>query len=143
LIALGIGIVVVALVLSLVVVIALDPGPTPGDVAIAYEQAWDRLDFDAIWTMSGRELRDSQSRGDFLAAKERAYAGRPALSALADAVEIDEELVGSELAVVHTRLALADGASVRNQIELAFRDGGWKVIGYHLQGDPPAPPSSN
>jgi hypothetical protein len=141
-IALGIAIVVVALVLSLVVVIALDPGPGPGDVAIAYEQAWDRLDFDALWTLSGAELRDSRSRGDFLTAKQEAYAGRSSLAALASEVEIDEELVGAELAVVHTRIELLDGASVRNQIELAFRDGAWKVIGYHLVGEPP-PSSSN
>ena len=63
--------------------------------------------------------------------------GRPALGELANQVEVDDELVGSDLAVVHTRLRLRDGASVRNQVELAFRDGAWKVIGYHLEGAPP------
>jgi hypothetical protein len=133
--ALGITILVVALAIALVVIVALDPGPTPSDVAIAYEEAWDRLDFDTLWTLSGTELRDDRSRADFLQAKADAYAGRSALAALANQVEVDEELVGSELAVVHTRLQLRDGASVRNQVELAFRDGTWKVIGYRLEGD--------
>ena len=135
--ALGILLLVVALAIALVVIVALDPGPTPSDVAIAYEEAWDRLDFDALWTLSGTELRDERSRGDFLQAKADAYAGRSALAALANQVEVDEELVGSDVAVVHTRLQLRDGASVRNQVELAFRDGAWKVIGYRLEGELP------
>ena len=140
--ALGITITVVALAIALVVIVALDPGPTPGDVAIAYEQAWDRLDFNTLWTLSGTELRDSRTRDDFLQGKGEAYAGRSALAALARQVEVDDELVGSELAVVHTRLQLRDGASVRNQVELAFRDGAWKVIGYRLEGEPPASSSN-
>jgi len=136
--ALGITILVAALAITLVVIVALDPGPTPSDVAIAYEEAWDRLDFVTLWTLSGTELRDDRTRADFLRAKGEAYAGRSTLAELANQVEVDDELVGSELAVVHTRLQLRDGASVRNQVELAFRDGAWKVIGYRLEGEPPA-----
>jgi hypothetical protein len=135
--ALWITLLVAALAIALVVIVALDPGPTPSDVAIAYEEAWDRLDFDTLWTLSGIELRDHRTRADFLQAKGDAYTGRSALAELANQVEVDEELVGSELAVVHTRLRLRDGASVRNQVELAFRDGTWKVIGYRLEGAPP------
>jgi len=38
---------------------------------------------------------------------------------------------------------LRDGTSVRNQIQLALREGTWKVIGYHLEPDTSAehPPS--
>ncbi len=135
--ALWITILVAALAIALVVIIALDPGPTPSDVAIAYEEAWDRLDFDTLWTLSGTELRDQRTRADFLRAKGDGATGRSALAELANQVEVDDELVGSDLAVVHTRLRLRDGASVRNQVELAFRDGAWKVIGYHLEGAPP------
>jgi hypothetical protein len=137
-IAVGIAIIVVALVLALVVVIALDPGPSPGDVAIAYEHAWDRLDFDALWTLSGTELRDSRSRGEFIAAKEQAYADQRSLMSLVREVHVDEELVAFELAEVRTRVHLRDGETVRNQVRLALRDSAWKVIGYHLQGESPA-----
>jgi hypothetical protein len=142
--ALGIAIVVIALVLALVVVIALDPGPAPSDVAVAYEQAWDRLDFETLWALSGNELRDSRTRTDFVKAKRAAYEDQRALAALAREVEIEEELVGSELAVVRTRLELHDGTTVCNQIELALRDGTWKVTGYklHPEGAPAQPESS-
>jgi hypothetical protein len=137
-VAVGIAVIVVALVLALVVVIGLDPGPSPGDVAIAYEQAWDRLDFESLWTLSGTELRDSRSRGDFVVAKEQAYAGQRSLMSLVREVHVDEELVGFELAEVRTRVQLRDGETVRNQVRLALRDGAWKVIGYQLQGESPA-----
>ena len=132
-IALGIAIVVIALAIALVVVIALDPGPAPSDVAVAYEEAWDRLDFEALWTLSGDELRDSRSRHEFLAAKREAYESQRSLTSLAREVEVEEELVGSELAVVRTRLQLHDGATVCNEVELALREGTWKVTGYRLQ----------
>jgi hypothetical protein len=137
-VAVGIAVIVVALVLALVVVIALDPGPSPGDVAIAYEQAWDRLDFESLWILSGTELRDSRSRRDFVAAKEQAYAGQRSLMSLVREVHVDEELVAFELAEVRTLVQLRDGGTVRNQVRLALRDGAWKVIGYHLQGESPA-----
>lgn len=140
--ALGIALLVAALAISLVVIVGFDPGPTPGDVAIAYEQAWDRHDFDTLWTLSGKELRDERTRSDFLEGKSEAYEGRSTMAELTSQVDVDDELVGSELAVVHTRLQLRDGAFVRNQVELAFRDGAWKVIGYRLEGQPP-PDTSN
>ena len=74
-IAAGIAIAVIALVLALVVAVGLEPGPSPGDVAVSYELAWDRLDFDALWALSGDELRDGRSRGDFMNDKREAYAG--------------------------------------------------------------------
>jgi F420-dependent oxidoreductase-like protein len=41
---------VIALALALVVAVARDQGPPVDDVALAYELAWDRLDFDSLWT---------------------------------------------------------------------------------------------
>ena len=137
-IAAGVAFAVIALVLALVVAVGLEPGPDPGDVAVAYERAWDRLDFDALWALSGIELRDGRSRSEFIADKREAYAGQRALAGLANEVNLDEILVGSELAAVRTRVLLRDGTAVRNQVQLALREGTWKVIGYHLEPDAPA-----
>jgi hypothetical protein len=134
-IAAAIAFAVIALVLALVVAVGLEPGPSPGEVAVSYELAWDRLDFDALWSLSGTELRDGRSRREFMDDKREAYEGKRALAGLARDVKIDEVLVGSELAAVRTRVLLEDGTSVRNQVQLALREGTWKVIGYHLEPD--------
>jgi hypothetical protein len=135
--------VVIALVLALVVVVGLELGPDPGEVAVSYELAWDRLDFDTLWSLSGIELRDGRSRHEFVADKREAYAGQRELAGLASEVRLDEVLRGSELAAVRTRVLLRDGSAVRNQVQLALREGTWKVIGYHLEPDASAerPPS--
>ena len=100
-------------------------------------------DRDALWALSGDELRDGRSRGDFMKDKREAYAGQRELAGLAREVKLDEVLRGSELAAVRTRVVLQDGTSVRNQVQLAQREGTWKVIGYHLEPDTSAerPPS--
>ena len=135
--------VVIALVLALVVVVGLEPGPDPGEIAVSYELAWDRLDFDTLWSLSGIELRDGRSRHEFMADKREAYAGQRELAGLAQDVKLDEVLRGSELAAVRTRVLLRDGTAVRNQVQLALREGTWKVIGYHLEPEasPERPPS--
>jgi hypothetical protein len=132
-IAAGIAFAVVALVLALVIIFGLEPGPDAGVVAVAYELAWDRLDFDTLWSLSGPELRDGRSRQEFIADKREAYEGQRALAGLAREVKLDEVLVGSELAAVRTRVLVRDGTSVRNRVRLALREGTWKVIGYHLE----------
>jgi hypothetical protein len=126
---------VIALVLALVVAVGLEPGPSPGEVAVSYELAWDRLDFDTLWALSGDELRDGRSRHAFIADKREAYKGQRELAGLARDVKLDEVLRGSELAAVRTRVVLQDGTAVRNQVQLALREGTWKVIGYHLEPD--------
>ena len=134
-IAAGIALAVVALVLALVVAVGLEPGPSPGEVAVSYELAWDRLDFDALWAMSGEELRDGRSRHDFIGDKREAYAGQRDLAGLARDVKLDEVRKGSELAAARTRVVLQDGTEVRNQVQLALREGTWKVISYNLEPD--------
>jgi hypothetical protein len=134
-IAAGIAVAVIALVLALVVAVGLEPGPSPGEVAVSYELAWDRLDFDALWSLSGDELRDGRSRREFMTDKREAYAGQRELAGLAQDVQLDEVLRGSELAAVRTRVVLQDGTTVRNQVQLALREGTWKVTGYHLEPD--------
>ena len=142
-IAAGIALAVIALVLALVVAVGLEPGPSPGEVAVSYELAWDRLDFDALWSLSGDELRDGRSRPEFMADKREAYAGQRELAGLARDVQLDEVLRGSELAAVRTHVILQDGTTVRNQVQLALREGAWKVTGYHLEPDTSADHSSS
>src|SRR5262249_16600022 len=60
-----VAVVIFALVVTLVVIFAREPGPTPPDIAIAYELAWDRLDFDTLWTLAGPELRDGLDKREY------------------------------------------------------------------------------
>ena len=71
-----VAVVVFGLVISVVIAYALEPGPTPTDIAVAYENAWDRLDFGTLWTLSGSELRDGLDQRAYIAAKGLAYSGR-------------------------------------------------------------------
>ena len=65
--AIAIGIILVLLVVMWVA-FAKEPGPGPADVAIAYEGAWDQLDFRLLYDLSGDELRDGLRREQFVAA---------------------------------------------------------------------------
>lgn len=123
-----------ALIVALVVAVGRDPGPAPADVAVAYEGAWDRLDFDALWTLSGAELRDGMDRRAYATAKRTAYAARPDLGGLTEAVEVESVESTRDLAVVRTRLVLRTGEDTRNEVELARRSERWVVVGYRLLG---------
>ena len=123
---------VLLLVVGVVVVYARDPGPTPVDIAIGYELAWDRLDFDTLWSLSGPGLRDGLDKRGFLAAKRAAYRERPELAHIAGAVHVDGVEESGDRAVVRTRLALRDGTVVRNEIGLDRNPLGWSVSDYRL-----------
>ena len=125
---------VLALVIALVVAVARDPGPPPDDVAVAYEEAWDRLDFEALWTLSGDELRDGMGRHDFVAAKREAYRRQADLGRLASSVVVEQADSGKHAAVVRTRVDVRDGGVARSEIRLEHRAGRWTVVGYHLMG---------
>lgn len=129
-----VGLVILALIIALVVIVAMEPGPPPQDVAIAYEEAWDRLDFEALWNLSGDELRDGLGRREFVAAKRAAYAGHAALGNLAGDVVVEQAQVGEAIASIETRLVLRDGSTARNDLELTKRAGKWMVVGYRLHG---------
>ncbi len=131
-----VALIVLALCVALIVAVARDPGPRPDEVALAYELAWDRLDFESLWTLSGVELRDGLERGAFVAAKRAAYSARPELGRLARDVAIDDVAGGMAHAAVRTSVVLRDGESVHNQIHLAKRGGKWLVVGYQLEPDP-------
>ena len=71
-----VGAAILLLCVVLVVAVIRDPGPRPDEVALAYELAWDHLDFESLWTLSGTELHDGLDRTAFIAAKRAAYPSR-------------------------------------------------------------------
>jgi hypothetical protein len=128
-----VGVVILALALAVVVAIARDRGPGAGDVAVAYELAWDRLDFESVFTLSGAELRDGLDRHGFVAAKRTAYEQRHSLGGLVDRVGIDQVASVDDAAVVITQVDLRDGTVVHNRVELARRTNRWQVVAYRLE----------
>jgi hypothetical protein len=124
--------VVILLCLALVVAVAIDPGPPPGEVALAYELAWDQLDFDTIWLLSAPELRDHRNREEFVRAKREAYADRRALAGLAGDVSLEEVVAGRDAATARTSIQLHDGSVVHNQVQLVKHVGRWLVCAYDL-----------
>jgi hypothetical protein len=128
-----VGVIILVLALSVVVAIARDRGPSPGDAAVAYELAWDRLDFESVFTLSGAELRDGLDRRGFVAAKRAAYEQQHDLGGLVDRVAVEQAVTGHDAAVVLTRVDLLDHTVVRNRVELARRNGRWQVVAYRLE----------
>ncbi len=126
---------VVLLCFVVVFAIAKDRGPTPEDVAVSYEMAWDRFDFDVLWTLSGSELRDGLDRHEFVDVKRAAYANQRALSELGADVTIEDSAVRGDEAMVTTCVALRDGTAVHNNVQLARRTRRWQVVAYRLAAD--------
>ncbi|HXY95216.1 MAG TPA: hypothetical protein VEP49_22345 [Acidimicrobiia bacterium] len=125
---------ILALCFAVVIAIARDHGPGPGETAVAYELAWDQLDFGVLWNLSGRELRDGLDRRDFVAAKRDAYEQQRTLRGLVEHVGVDEATVTSrgDAALVTTRVELRDGTTVHNVVQLARRNARWLVVAYRL-----------
>ncbi len=132
--------IVITLCVALVIAVARDPGPPPSEVALAYELAWDRLDFDALWSLAGPELRDGRSRHDFIADKRAAYAKRRELRGLARDVSLEEVLAGKDVAVARTRVELRDGSVAHNEMHLIRAESRWRVVSYELRTSPGAAP---
>jgi hypothetical protein len=128
-----VGVIVLALMIAVVVAIAKSRGPSPGEVAVAYELAWDHLDFESLFTLSGSELRDGLDRRGFVAAKRSAYAEQRALGGLAEQVGIDQLASSRDAAVAITAVQLHDHAVVHNRVEMARRNGRWQVVAYRLE----------
>jgi hypothetical protein len=134
------GVALLLIVLALAYLMAKDRGPGPDDAAIAYELAWDRLDFETLWSLSGTELQDNLDRKEFLRAKRDAYRDRPQLGRLARGVSVVDTRADKDRASVVTEIALNDGHTVRDELLLARRDGRWQVVRYTLAREPaPAP----
>ena len=132
------GVALLLIVLVLAYLMAKDRGPGPADAAIAYELAWDRLEFETLWSLSGPELQDNLDRKEFLRAKREAYRDRPQLERLARGVSIVSTRADKDAATVVTEIALNDGHTVRDELLLARRDGRWNVVRYTLarEGEP-------
>ncbi|MCZ7530611.1 MAG: hypothetical protein M5U31_09870 [Acidimicrobiia bacterium] len=128
LVALGI------LLLLLVIRFATESGPTPEEVALAYEEAWDRFDFASVWELSGMEIRDGRSRNEFVAAKRAAFADRPSLDRLTGRVLVEDVVIESQRANVRTSLGLDDGSPTGSDITMERRDGRWQVVAYTYTG---------
>ncbi|MFM8237120.1 MAG: hypothetical protein ACKOBG_05110 [Actinomycetota bacterium] len=135
--------VVVAVVLTALmafswVAVAREPGPGPADVAIAYERAWDNLDFELLYHLSGEELRDGMRRERFVRVKRAAHdrAGTPVR--LGTPIAAESSIAGSDAALVVTRIGSADEA-IRNNVTLERRANGWVVVGYGLRVEPGPP----
>jgi hypothetical protein len=131
--AIAIGVVVLLLGFMWVAV-AREPGPGAPDVALAYERAWDELDFPLLYELSGRELRDGLRRDQFVAAKRAAYENANARTRLGAAISVETFVAGHQTALVVTRVE-TDGAAVRNNVLLEHSANGWLVVGYTLRSD--------
>jgi hypothetical protein len=122
------------LLIFLFVAFVHEKPPSPADVAIAYERAWDHLDFSMLFDLSGAELRDGMRRDAFIAAKREAY-GDQEHRRLGAQIDIDTAVTGHDTSLVVTRVS-TEGGSVRNNVLLERRGGSWVVVGYNLRPDP-------
>jgi hypothetical protein len=131
----AVGVLVVALCVALVILVVVDRGPSAAEVALAYEHAWDHLDFEALWALSGDELRDGLDRPQFIDAKRAAYERQPGLRGIAASVSVDAVSEGRGFAVVHTRVELRDGGHAVDALQLSKRSSRWLVVAYELEPD--------
>jgi hypothetical protein len=127
-------VVVFALLIFLWVAIGREPGPSAADVALAYERAWDELDFGLLYDLSGDEMRDGMRRERFINAKRAAYEKAEHRARIGARVEVETSISGHQTALVVTRVD-ADGGHVRNNVMLERRSNGWVVVGYSLRPD--------
>jgi hypothetical protein len=122
----------------LVVAVGKAGSPSPADTAVAYEHAWDRLDFSTLWNLSGPNLRDGRTRDHFVRDKAAAYRlDGHGLSGLVRAVRPEKADVSGPVARVITRLDLHSGDTVVDEILLERIGPAWHVTAYHISsGDP-------
>lgn len=137
-------VIVFLLLLFMWISVGREPGPGPADVAIAYERAWDELDFSLLYDLSGPELRDGLRRDQFVAAKRAAYSDVEKSWPIGARIVVETSVAGNQTSLVVTRVE-ADGGAVRNNVMLDHTANGWVVIGYSLRPDteaaPPTPSS--
>ncbi len=119
------------LIMVMFVAVGKERGPLAADVALAYEGAWDRLDFDTLFDLSGPELRDGAKREGFIATKRAAYA-RVDRRRLAARIEVENVVETPDTALVVTQVTSGDTA-VHNNVLMERRSGRWYVVGYSLR----------
>jgi hypothetical protein len=122
----------------LVVAIGRVAEPGPADTAVAYEYAWDRLDFATLWNLSGPNLRDGRTRDQFVSDKAAAYRGEDhGLAGLVRSVEPEQVDVNGPVARVLARLELHSGDAVLDEMLLERIGPSWHVTAYHISSDDP------
>ncbi len=127
------GTFVLAASIGLLAVLARSEGLGPADTAVAYERAWDRLDFATLWRLSSPTLRDGRSRDQFVRDKQAAYRREGGgLAELVRFVRPERVEQRGPLARVFTRLELRDGQSVVDEMLLERNGASWQVSAYHL-----------
>jgi hypothetical protein len=124
-----------------IVAVAKAATPSPADTAVAYEHAWDRLDFSTLWNLSGPNLRDGRTRDQFVRDKVAAYRadghGEAVLAGLVRTVQPEKVDVNGPVARVLARLELHSGESVVDEMLLERIGPAWHVTAYHISsGDP-------
>jgi len=129
---------VVGLAVALVVAVAKNPGPSPTEMALGYEHAWDGLDFDVVYRLSGPELRDGLTKAEFIAVKRAAYRSGPQLGNLVAEAIAEAETRHGDSATVMTRLTLLDASVIHNEVRLERRSRAWEVVAYELRPTPAA-----
>ena len=126
---------VFTLAISTWLVVAVGKMGTPGaaDTAVAYEHAWDRLDFSTLWNLSGPGLRDGRTRDQFVRDKLAAYQGESrGLAGLVRTVEPERVDVNGPVARVLARLELHSGESLVDELLLERIGPAWHVTAYHI-----------
>jgi hypothetical protein len=123
-----------ALVVAVIVGVAKDPGPTPIEIALGYEHAWDTRDFDVLYRMSGPELHDGLTKAEWVAAQRAVHLKVVPAPERVDDVAADAELIEGEASVVTTRLTLQGGRVVHNEVRMLRRSRAWSVVAYEPLG---------
>jgi hypothetical protein len=123
--------VIAVLIGILFIAVGMEDGPQPADVALAYEMAWDRLDFDTLFDLSGPELRDGAKRPGFIATKRAAYEGVKR-GRLAAHIAVENVVSAPDTALVVTNVSTDQGA-VHNNVLMERRAGRWYVVAYSLR----------
>ena len=128
----------VGMTVWLVVGVGKASAPSPADTAVAYEHAWDRLDFTTLWNLSGPNLRDGRTRDQFVRDKVAAYKHEgTGLAGLVRSVRPEKVDINGPVARVLARLDLHSGESVVDEMLLERIGPAWHVTAYHIStGDP-------
>ena len=128
----------ILIVMWMVIAVARAGAPGPADTAVAYEHAWDRLDFSTLWNLSGPGLRDGRTRDQFVRDKVTAYQGESrSLAGLVRTVEPERVDVNGPVARVLTRLRLHSGETLVDELLLERAGPAWQVTAYHLSSRDP------
>jgi hypothetical protein len=127
-------IVIFGLLVFVWIAVAREPGPSPADVALAYERAWNDLDFDLLFELSGAELRDGLRKDRYVLVKRAAYERGDVNKRLDAHVTVETSVKGHQTALVVTKIEV-DGSTIFNNVMLERRSNGWVVVSYALRTD--------